>query len=162
MQDVTQQVWFSYLSPDQQDLARTAYTLLTAGEQGEVSDYSYVVFPMAKAYEGFLKKYFFELGLISQQVYEGRRFRVGRAFNPDLSMSQQDELWIFDDVARMCGTALAREMWNAWLECRNQVFHYFPLHNTQLSLAAAEAKLTQLAAVMEGAVRCQARISNQD
>lgn len=161
MQDITRQSWFSYLSEDQQALASTAYFLLEQGQQAQVSDYSYVVFPMAKAYEGFLKKYFFELGLISQQTYESRRFRVGRAFNPDLNSNQQDELWIFDDVARMCGLALAREMWDAWLECRNQVFHYFPLHNKTLSLAQAEAKLQQLALVMEGAVRCQTRVLAQ-
>ncbi len=161
MQDITQQAWFSYLSSDQQDLVNTAYLLIESGEQEQITDYSYAVFPMAKAYEGFLKKYFFELGLITQQVYEGRRFRVGRAFNPDLNNYQQDELWIFDDVAHMCGHALAREMWDAWIECRNQVFHYFPLQNRALSLAQAEAKLQQLASVMEGAIRCQARITTQ-
>lgn len=161
MQDITHQAWFSYLSIDQQNLATTAYALLEQGEREQVSDYSYVVFPMAKAYEGFLKKYFFELGLISMQTYESRRFRVGRAFNPDLNSTQQDDLWIFDDVARMCGLALAREMWDAWIECRNQVFHYFPLQNRALSLAQADAKLQQLASVMEGAIRCQTRNSDQ-
>ena len=160
MQDITHQAWFSYLSADQQNLVKTAWLLVESGDQEQVTDYSYVVFPMAKAYEGFLKKYFFELGLITQSVYESRRFRVGRAFNPDVSSNQRDELWLFDDVARMCGLALAREMWDAWLECRNQVFHYFPLQNKTLSLAQAEAKLLQLAMVMEGAIRCQARTAN--
>lgn len=157
MLSITNQTWFTYLSLDQQVLAETAIKLLKQGEAVQMNDYSYVVFPLAKAYEGFLKKYFFELGLISQSVFESRRFRIGRAFNPDLNGNQQDELWIFDDVARMCGVTLAREMWDAWLECRNQVFHYFPLQNKTLSLAQAEAKLQQLALVMEGAVRCQAQ-----
>ncbi len=161
MINLDSQTWYSHLFSEEKLLIDTSIALANRLVDGDYSDYSFVVFPMAKAYEGFLKRFFLELQLISRETYESRRFRIGRAFNPDLGQNLRDEWWIFDDVAQVCGLELAREMWQAWLECRNRVFHYFPTEHRPLSLAAAEAKLRQLIMVMEGAVRCQQQLSNR-
>ena len=36
---------------------------------GKVSDYSYLVFPFSKAYEGFLKQIFLDMGLIREEDF---------------------------------------------------------------------------------------------
>lgn len=155
MLTVASQEWYKLLSPTEKSLVDTSVLLCNTLDDTGYPDYSFVVFPMAKAYEGFLKRFFWEQGLIDQEAYESRRFRIGRAFNPDVNSNQRDEWWIFDDVARVCGLVLTREMWDAWLECRNQVFHYFPSRYEALSLAAAEARLRQMIAAIEGATRCR-------
>lgn len=50
---------------------------------GKVSDYSYLVFTFAKAYEGFLKHLFLDLGLIHEEDFYGDDIRIGRILNPD-------------------------------------------------------------------------------
>lgn len=111
-------------------------------------DYSFIVFPMAKAYEGFIKMFLLEMGLIPREVFESRRFRIGRALNPDLSHYQQDERWLFDDVARSCSRDRALQIWQTWLECRNHVFHFFPQDERGLTLLQAERKLKMLVETM--------------
>lgn len=118
--------WYQYLDECQKGLVDVSLALI--GKQAQLSDlqdFSFIVFSMAKTYEGFLKKVFFDLGLINKQTYEGRRFRIGRALNPDIRNHQRDEDWLFDDVARQFGEPLARQLWDTWLICRNHVFHYF-------------------------------------
>ena len=110
---------------------------------------------MAKAYEGFLKDYFLEMGLISQANYEDRRFRMGKALNPDIHPDRRHDDWVYDKVARACGPTLARQSWNTWLECRNQVFHYFPHNEKRLSLAQAGAYLEMIAQTMELFMLCR-------
>ena len=133
--------WYMYLTPWQRELVDTSAQLLeilapTSPSFNQVAapvlaDYGFLVFPLAKAYEGFLKKYFLNLNLITPDMYNSRKFRIGRAFNPDVNNNQKNELWLFDDVSRSCGQETARQLWEAWLSGRNQVFHYFPdsIHN---------------------------------
>lgn len=174
MQDFSSQVWYSYLTDWQQELVKTSEMLLER-EKGvwgmgygvlskennhepvpntELPDYSYIVFPMSKAYEGFLKKYFFDFQLIDKKTYFGKRFRVGRALNPDVREHQRDKYWIYDDVVELCGVGVARKMWDTWLECRNRVFHFFPDEKGKLSLNDSERKLAILADTMTQAVSC--------
>ncbi len=120
-----------------------------------ISDYAFIVFPIAKAYEGFLKEFLYALELIDQRTFEGKRFRIGRALNPDINENQRDEWWLYDDVSRLCGDALASTLWNAWLECRNRVFHYYPMTVTALSLTQAHACIVELSQAIESAVACQ-------
>ncbi len=79
-------VWWDYLEEDLQELLRESTLLLErAGKwEQQFHDYSFVVFPAAKAYEGFLKKLFLDMGFIDKKEYLGRRFRVGKALNPSL------------------------------------------------------------------------------
>jgi hypothetical protein len=67
MRDFTKEKWFKFLDKGQRGLVREGFHLLKMAKQhaavGErLIDYSFVVFPMAKAYEGVLKKFFLRLG----------------------------------------------------------------------------------------------------
>jgi hypothetical protein len=148
--------WFAYLDTKQQQLVELSFQLLERERSlsSTYPDYAFMVFPMAKAYEGFLKNYFYDLALIDTSTYEGRKFRVGRALNPDISRNQRDEFWLFDDVEHLCGTSLARELWNTWLECRNRVFHYFPKSEQPLTLERSAEYLERIREVMTDAIAC--------
>ena len=118
--------WYKYLDQCQQELVSISFSLTNQKEAlSELKDYSFMVFPMAKAYEGFLKKVFFDLQLINKETYEGRQFRIGRALNPDIKSYQRDDNWLYDNVENKFGREIARQLWDTWLLCRNRVFHYF-------------------------------------
>lgn len=148
--------WYSYLTDWQRQLVVTTSKLIEQQNDNKdyFVDYSFIVFPMAKAYEGFLKKFFLDLRLISIETYEGRRFRIGRALNPDVSYNQRDKYWIYDDVSRYCTERVARQLWDAWLNCRNRVFHFFPKDQGLLSLTEAKRKIEELNLAMREAVAC--------
>lgn len=148
---------FTYLDSWQQQQVRLAFTLWQREQATHTHfiDYSYIVFPMSKAYEGFLKRFLLDLKLISKETYLSKRFRIGRALNPDVRTSQRDEFWLYKDVEDLCGPILARELWDTWLTCRNRVFHFFPDRETGLSLEQAGHYLRILFEVMEKALSCQ-------
>lgn len=149
MQTIQQSSWFQYLDPGQQDLVTTSFHLSEQfKDNNSISDFSFVVFPMAKAYEGFLKRILLDMQLINHKVYYGRRFRIGRALNPDVNPKQRDQWWLYDDVARIFNEELAREIWQTWLECRNHVFHFFPNGDQRLSLIDATSCLNKMQNVM--------------
>jgi hypothetical protein len=112
---------------------------------------------MAKAYEGFLKKFFLNLGLIDRRQFEGRHFRIGKSLNPDLPEKYRDEDWLFDDLQRLCARSkiepIADKLWEAWRESRNLLFHYFPEHRNFVDLEEAEERIEQVRSVMDLAVR---------
>lgn len=149
--------WFIALPPRQQELLQVTYQLYEreAADPDQLADYGFIVFSAAKAYEGFIKQYLYDLQLISKRTFEGRRFRIGRAINPDVHNNQRDEYWLYDDLERMCGKAVAQQMWETWLECRNQVFHYFPLKYAPVTLQAAGSKVAMVIETMQQAYQCQ-------
>lgn len=118
-------------------------------------DYSFIVFPIATAYEGFLKQYFFELGLINKSTYEGKRFRIGRALNPDIHPRGRDEFWLYDDLQRKCGSQAATELWDTWLTCRNGIFHFFPLQDSKLTLSEAKQHIEKILGAIRLAQSCR-------
>ena len=154
----TDLTWARSLESAQQDLIHTSYYLYQRELQnpsGALYDYSFIIFPMAKAYEGYLKDFLYHHHLISKEIHASRKFRIGRALNPDVSFRHRDQWWLYDDVAKICGTTLARELWDVWLECRNRVFHYFPQEEKQIRLDAVEVKLELIAAVIKKAQECR-------
>lgn len=154
---ITQRAWYSFLPADQQELIELSFSLYEREKSlhSSLIDCSFIVFPMAKAYEGFLKLYLLEMGLISQKTFEGRRFRIGRALNPDIRLSQRDEFWLYDNVAHFCGHDVARLMWDTWLECRNQVFHYFPNRNQYITLSQVGEYLFMMDTTISQAYQCK-------
>jgi len=151
------QAWFGPLPQDLQELLELSSSLLEDQTKSPkiVADYSFLVFAAAKAYEGFLKYYLWRAGLIDEATYKSKRFRIGRAINPDVSFAQRDEHWLYDDLARNCSLELAKQLWQTWLECRNQVFHYFPGKINKISLLEAQIKVKKITAAIEAAVLCQ-------
>lgn len=148
-------IFWQFLSSGQKGLIEEGLYLLEDTKNHpdvRITDYSYLVFPFAKAYEGFLKKLFFDLGFIPQNVYESDHFRIGRALNPHLEKNLRYES-IYDKVISLCGNReLADELWNVWKKGRNLVFHYFPHNFRALSLTEAENIINEILIVMERSV----------
>lgn len=123
------ELW-QYLSEPQKDLY-TVGTFLIEDRRlhphKELSDYSYLVFPFAKLYEGFLKQLFLDLGIITKEEYEGDHFRIGKALSPTLAKRLKKKS-AYRQLQVHYKHELADELWMNWKKGRNQVFHYFP-HN---------------------------------
>src|SRR3989344_5152341 len=131
---------FSYISPEQRDLLREGFHLVefVKTDSAKFTDYSFVVFPFAKAYEGFLKQVFLDAGFISQTDYSSKYFRVGKVLSPNL-VRRLGKQSVYKQICDSVGCELGEEMWKTWRRGRNQVFHYFP-HNLQsLDIQEAEA-----------------------
>jgi hypothetical protein len=144
---VEDSVWWDYLTDDLKELVKSSIFLAenTSNWDYSFTDYSFVVFPMAKAYEGFLKKFFLDMGFISEGDYLGTHFRIGKALNPHLEDHLKGDDWVYPKIATYCkGSALPKLMWNTWRECRNVVFHWFPQASKQLSFPDAEEKLQMI------------------
>ncbi len=156
MFNFTQENWYSYLTDWQVQLIEVTAKLAEQhqSDQEELEDYSFLVFPMAKAYEGFLKKFFLDLKLIDRDTYEGRRFRIGRALNPDVSFNQRDKYWVYSSLEDICSPETARRLWDGWLHCRNKVFHFFPKDQGLLTYQQAVEKIEELNLAMGAAVEC--------
>ena len=147
--DFRETTWWGFLDEGQKDLVMQSWQLLEmAGGGKQFHDYSYVVFPMAKAYEGFLKKWFYSLGLIDKATYEGHKFRLGKALNPDLPEKYRSDWWMFGPLEERYGEKLPQQLWLAWKECRNLLFHFFPQHTHFIAIADAKERLEQLSAAM--------------
>ena len=164
-----EQDWFEYLEPTMRDLVEEAYYLLDREEMGgdELVDYSFIVFPMAKAYEGFVKKFLHDIGLISEKTYLSKHFRIGRSLNPSLPAKYRNGWWLFDDLQRMCEgiddaeyKKFPRLMWKAWREGRNKIFHYFAGRERLVSLEEARKLVDGLREVMEMSVKCRVLIKS--
>lgn len=130
-----------YVSPQQQNLLRDGELLLSDRKlhpSEHLSDYSYLVFPFAKAYEGFLKQLFKDLGIITDREYRSDHFRVGKVLSPNL-VRRLGGRSAYAQLASRFGEKLAHELWETWKQGRNLVFHYFPHNYRALSYEEASA-----------------------
>ena len=139
MRDIAKEInleakpWWGYLEEDLRELVKESFLLLRlfspeTSVQGKLKfhDYSFIVFPIAKAYEGFLKRMFVDLGFITQEDYYGSRFRIGKALNPSLEEKYRKES-IYDRIIDYCGgKEVADKLWVTWKDARNVIFHWFP------------------------------------
>lgn len=145
-----------WITAFQAGLLRQAVGLLRQVEHGDsklqVVDFGYIIFSAAKAYEGFLKTFFWQSGLISKQQYLDDHFRIGAALNPDLPYKYRNHNWLYDDVAEICGKETAQLLWETWRTSRNQVFHYFPDQNQGADLPEARQAIEAILKAMEAAM----------
>ena len=152
-------VLWNYLPPEQCDLVSDCEKLIDDAHTHPqtLSDYSYIVFPIAKMYEGFLKKLFFDLHLIDQKEYYSEHFRIGKALNPNLEQHLRLES-VYD---RLChhfkGETIAAALWLAWKKGRNLLFHYFPGNLSRISLTEAEFTVKFVLETAEQAVEHSGR-----
>ena len=130
-----------FLNKEQQDFLNDVVLILERLKQFDhISDYSFLVSPVAKAYEGYLKDFFLKLNIIDQYNYESDRFRVGKTLNPSLRykrFSIYQKLADYDEK----GEELAEILWNAWKYGRNEIFHYFPGVTKNLDRPEAEDRI---------------------
>lgn len=133
-------ILWNYLTEELQDLIDTGEVVATFvhDHRGEakIYDYSFIVFSFSKAYEGFLKKLFLDMGLIKEHEYYGDEIRIGRILSPDLLEEKQN---VFLRVCNKSeyGVNLSRKLWDVWKRGRNLVFHYFPHNFRKLTYAEA-------------------------
>ena len=157
MEDLEQRFWYGGLEASVKDLLSESVLLIkkVAVWTEKFSDYSFVVFPAAKAYEGFLKKVFLDLGFISQEEYYGQRFRIGKALNPSLDKKYRQTEGIYDQVIRFCGgdNTLADQMWTTWKSCRNLIFHFFPKEKNAVTFVEAQERIDTIIETMESVIR---------
>lgn len=122
-------IWWNDLHEDLKGLLRESILLIdkVGGWKEEFHDYAFIVFPAAKAYEGFLKNLFLELDFINEKEYYGKRFRIGKALNPSLDRRFRRPQSVYSKISSFCGDIdLANRMWETWKRCRNVLFHWFP------------------------------------
>lgn len=156
-------IWWNYIEEDLQELLVASEFLTNVvkswgGDMPQGSkvfhDYSFVVFPAAKAYEGFLKKMFLDLGFIRYEDYVGKRFRIGKALNPFLEKRLRDSESVYDRIEKYCGgKELADLLWDAWTNGRNLVFHWFPEDKKAISFKEAEDKIRMIINAMDKAFK---------
>ena len=111
-------------------------------------DYSFLIFPFAKAYEGFLKQLFKDVKFISHLDYISDHLRLGKLMSPNLEARLADRS-LYKKMKEAVTKEFAERVWNTWKLGRNQIFHYFP-HNTKAkSFAEAEKVVGQIIETME-------------
>ena len=132
-----------YLSPTQDFLLDDVQTVLRNLEHDHISDYSFLVSPISKAYEGYLKDYFLKTGVIDKFTYESDRFRVGKTLNPSLRYKRFSVYQKLTEID-VKGEELAESLWDAWKFGRNEIFHYFPNNYKNLSQNEAEERINLL------------------
>jgi hypothetical protein len=132
-----------HLSPSQDSLINDVVIVLKSLEHNHINDYSFLVAPVSKAYEGYLKDFFLKTHIIDKYDYESDRFRVGKTLNPSLRYKRYS---IYQKLANLSkeGEALAEKLWNAWKYGRNEIFHYFPNKLKYLTRDEAEERITLL------------------
>ena len=130
-----------YLKNDQDLLIDDVKNVLKYLQENHINDYSFVVAPAAKAYEGYLKDFFFDLEIIDENSYHSDRFRVGKTLNPSLRYKRYS---IYRKLADLHndGEQLAEKLWSAWKQGRNEIFHYFPDNVKKLTKTEAEDRIT--------------------
>jgi hypothetical protein len=85
-----------------------------------LSDYSFVVLPIAKVYEGILKKILVEKGLVSEEeMASSPDLNVSAYFNP---VGNAKIFTHLSDRAR--DKAIPHVIYSTYQECRNQILHY--------------------------------------
>jgi hypothetical protein len=130
----------SYLSAPQKDLISQGLHLLDhvkTQDGSKFTDFSFVVFPFAKAYEGFLKQVFLDAGYITQKDYVSKFFRVGKVLSPNL-VKRLGKKSVYKQICDSVGCGVGEQAWLGWRRARNEVFHYFPHNVHSLTLQEAE------------------------
>jgi len=160
--------FWDYLSQSQKDLISEGQYLMNdiiRDKALNFKDYSFLIFPFAKAYEGFLKQLFKDIKFISRLDYISDHLRLGKLMSPNL-VGRLGERSLYKKIEDLGTRELADKIWETWKIGRNQVFHYFPHNIKAVSFGKAEEIINQIIQTMEEAYEklktenIKARISN--
>ncbi len=145
--------FWQYLSQNQKDLIKEGQYLMNdiiKDQAYQFKDYSFLVFPFAKAYEGFLKQLFKDVGLISHLDYISDHLRLGKLMSPNL-IGKLGDRSLYKKVEEKVNVELAERIWNVWRVGRNQIFHYFPHNIKAITFNEAEKIVEDILSTMEEA-----------
>lgn len=155
--------WLNHVADVERQLLIEADYLLDREKKAAASawivDYGFLVYPAAKAYEGFLKTYLYRNGLITPERYQSEHFRIGKALNPDLPFKFREDGWVWDDLARLYGDDIPARLWSTWRKCRNHVFHFKPDKLRLYTLVEAQIKIELIFSTIELAVNRETSFS---
>lgn len=168
MDNLEHKIWWEYIGEDLQNLFITSKYLIKISESWtdttqEIKDYAFVVFPAAKAYEGFLKKMFLDLGFITEEDYFGKRFRIGKSLNPSLPrLFRRTE--VYGKIVKYCGgKKLADQLWNTWRITRNLTFHWFPNEKNAIDLSEAKVRVDMIIQAIDDSFKdCSLTVDSQN
>jgi hypothetical protein len=159
--ELEEKLWWKYVEDDIRELLLESVMLMEKVESwnGNFHDYAFIVFPAAKAYEGFLKKIFLDLGFITPDDYYGKRFRVGKALNPNLDEYLREKESVYDKLVAYSGDkALAEKLWETWTQSRNLIFHWFPNEKRAIDFTEACGRVEMIIDAMDMAYKeCKMR-----
>jgi hypothetical protein len=153
--DRTSTLW-AYLQPEIQALVVDCEILIDIVEEDTVSqkitDYSFVVFPIAKAYEGFLKRLFMDIGIIEHDEYYSDEIRIGRILNPKYQKELSNAFTIMGRRSAQKQDML-QLLWDVWKKGRNLVFHFFPHNYRRLTREEAVGTVREVVDAMDMAIQ---------
>jgi len=129
-----------YLSKEQMVLLDDVQYLLKILPKNHINDHSFLVSSVSKAYEGYLKNFFYKIGIISSEEHDSDRFRVGKTLNPSLRYKRFSVFQKLSDLDTT-GEELAETLWDAWKFGRNEIFHFFPGKIKYLTREEAEDRI---------------------
>lgn len=138
--------FWQYLSQTQKDLVLEGEYLtnkIIKDHAYQFKDYSFLIFPFAKAYEGFLKQLFRDIKFISHLDYISDHLRLGKLLSPHLVTRLMDRS-LYAKIVDFANEQLAQQIWRTWKEGRNEVFHYFPHNLRAVSFEDAEKTIKDI------------------
>jgi hypothetical protein len=145
---------WEYLTPEMKELAAEGEMLLNScvvtGNK-EIKDFSYLVFPWGKLYEGFLKKIFLDLGFITSEDYYGNDIRIGKLLSTGGRNIPPHRLSIVKELSstKVFGENLTKIMRGVWKNSRNLVFHFFPDNFYKIDLVTSRKRINETIKCME-------------
>ena len=142
---------WGYLSQTQKDLINEGQYLMNEVIQDHAyrfKDYSFLIFPFAKAYEGFLKQLFKDVGFMSHLDYISDHLRLGKLLSPHLIMKLGDKS-LFEKIRLNGSRELAETIWKTWKLGRNEIFHYFPHNIRAVTFDEANRTIINILETME-------------
>ena len=146
--------FWEYISQNQKDLIMEGeYLLRFFSEETKMDrfrDYSFLVFPFAKAYEGFLKKLFLDVKFISHLDYISDHLRLGKLMSPNL-VDRLGDKSLYKQIKEKTTKEFVEKVWMTWKMGRNQIFHYFPHNVKAISYKEACDTVNQIIQTMEEA-----------
>ena len=145
--------FWRYLSQTQKDLILEGQYLLDdiiRHHAYQFKDYSFLVFPFAKSFEGFLKQLFKDVKFISHLDYISDHLRLGKLMSPNLLPKLGDRS-LFKKMEETVNRDFAERVWQTWKTGRNQIFHYFPHNLKAISFVEAEEIIEGIIRTMEEA-----------
>lgn len=145
--------FWEYLSQPQKDLILEGEYLMNdiiKHQSYQFKDYSFLIFPYAKTYEGFLKQLFEDIKFISHLDYISDHLRLGKLMSPNL-IGRLGDRSLYKKIKEAVSQDLAERIWQTWKLGRNQIFHYFPHNLKAVSYKEAEEIISEIVRTMEEA-----------